>query len=99
METEPAGFQRGDDHFMSTITTFTGDAVHIDIVDVHGANGFCDGHERSLAPLASQVPASACDAHHVLQCVCANVESPRPHHWHGLHNWPHLVVGLDRYEP
>ena len=55
-ETEPWGFQRGDDHFMPTITTIRGDAMHIDIVDVHGANVFFDGHERSLAPLGSQVP-------------------------------------------
>ena len=38
METEPAGFQCGDDHLMLTITTLRGDAVNIDIIDVHGAN-------------------------------------------------------------
>ena len=99
METEPTGFQSGGDHFMSTITTLIGNAGDIDILDVYGANGFCDGHERGFAPLASWVPASASDAHHVLQCVRADVESPRPPHWNGLNNRPHLIVGLDSYEP
>ena len=97
METEPTGFQCGDDNFMSTITTLRGDAMHIDVVDTHGANGFCDGHERSFTLLANKVPASASDTHYVLQRVRANVKSPRPPHGNGLYNRPHLIVGLDRY--
>ena len=72
--------------------------MHIDVVDVHGADGFCNGHDRSCTPLSSWVTASASDTHRMLQCVRADMESPRPAHGHGLLNWPHLIVGLDRYK-
>ena len=39
--------------------------MHIDVVDVHGANGICDGHERSFTPLASEVSTNASYAYHV----------------------------------
>ena len=48
MKTESTGLQCGDDHFMPTIATLKGNAMHIDVVDTHEANGFCDGHERSV---------------------------------------------------
>ena len=81
------------------MATLKGNAMHIDVVDIHGANGFCDGDERSFTPLASEVAASASYAYHVFQRIRTDVESPRPTHWHGLNNRPHLIVGPDRYEP
>ena len=72
VETKPTFLQCSDDHFMPKI-------AH-NVVHIHGANGFCDGHERSFTFFASLVPASASDTHYVLQRIRANVKSPRPHH-------------------
>ena len=99
METESSGFQGDDDHLMSTSTTLRGDIVHIDVVDVHRADRFRDGQERGHTSFASQVTTSTSDPHHVFLCVCADKESPIPPQWHGLHDWPHLFVRLDRYRP
>ena len=48
--------------------------MHIDVVDVHGADGFCNGHERSCTLLSSLVTASTSATHRMLQCVRADVE-------------------------
>ena len=53
VETKPTGLQCSDDHFMPTIATLRREAMHINVVDIHGANGFCDGHERSFTFFAS----------------------------------------------
>ena len=98
METKSTGLKCGDDHFMPTITTLRGNAMHIDVVDVHGADGFCNGHERSCTPLSSLVTSSTSGTHRMLQCVRADMESPRPAHRHGLNNLPHPTVGFDRYK-
>ena len=95
METKPTGFQCGDDHLMPTVTTLTGNTMNIDVVDVHGADGCSNGHERSCTPLSSKVTASTSDTHRMLQWVRANMVSPRPAHRHGLNNCPHMIVGFD----
>ena len=47
---------------------------------------------------SATVTASISDTHRMLQCVRADMESPRQDHRLGLNHWPHLIVGFDRYK-
>ena len=53
--------------------------------------------EQTGSATASWVTARISDTHRMLQCVRADMESTRPAQRHGFNNWPHLIVGFDRY--